>query len=513
MIPGTGSTVGMEISFMVGDLMAMETDTWERGGHQDKNFELNASTGPRTATPRPTSTPDIRGAKGSKGDDGEVGPAGPKGATGAKGSAGAKGDDGAAGAAGPKGDTGAKGSTGAAGTSGSDGAAGAAGADGAAGEAGTKGDRGSAGAAGGGGGLGIIALILAIVAPTRSSRSLLRKPLQLTRISASSASAASAPAKAGALFFRPPRARIYRRGRKERGDYRVKWTRTKNSAPSAISAVNIAPLPSFSPRRESRALSTDKSAEATGTPSTRRASLPTPIPHALHPPHPHPVILAEAGIQSPSHATRAPSHSNEDRADADTGHALHSLIHVGRTTRALDSRCDENDGGLRAWRPPKPRPPSHAHPPPPTPPPSPPPPSPVILAEAGIQSPSHSTRAPRPPGRCRPAACPLLNPCWRITRALDSRCDENDEWGGANSAEATETPSTRTPVHPPTPIPPAPSPLPVILAEAGIQSPFPCAKSAGHSNRRPRRPHRPRVLHSPTMSDDNQGSGFPLRRE
>ena len=160
-VPGTGSTVGMEISFMVGDLMAMETDTWERGGHQDKNFELNASTGPPTATPRPTSTPDLRGKKG---DPGDAGPAGAKGATGSKGSAGAKGADGAAGAAGPKGDTGAKGSTGAAGNAGSDGAAGAAGADGAAGEAGTKGDRGSAGIAGGGGGLGIIALILAIVA-------------------------------------------------------------------------------------------------------------------------------------------------------------------------------------------------------------------------------------------------------------------------------------------------------------------------------------------------------------
>ena len=160
-IPGTSSTVGMEISFMVGDLMAAETDTWERGGHQDKNLDISASTGPPTATPRPTSTPDLRGRKG---DPGEVGPAGAKGATGSKGSAGAKGADGAAGAAGAAGPAGPKGSTGAAGTAGSDGAAGAAGADGAAGDEGTKGDRGSAGIAGGGGGLGVIALILAIVA-------------------------------------------------------------------------------------------------------------------------------------------------------------------------------------------------------------------------------------------------------------------------------------------------------------------------------------------------------------
>ena len=160
-IPGTGATTGMEITFMVGDMMAAETDTWEQGGHVDKGFELNVSTGPPTATPRPTSTPDLRGRKG---DPGEVGPAGPKGATGGKGSAGAKGGDGAAGAAGAAGPAGPKGSTGAAGTAGSDGAAGAAGADGAAGDAGTKGDRGSAGIAGGGGGLGVIALILAIVA-------------------------------------------------------------------------------------------------------------------------------------------------------------------------------------------------------------------------------------------------------------------------------------------------------------------------------------------------------------
>ena len=160
-IPGTGATTGKEITFMVGDMMADETDTWEQGGHLDKGFEISLSSGPPTATPRPTSTPDLRGKKGDKGDPGD---AGAKGATGSKGSAGAKGADGAAGAAGAAGPAGPKGSTGAAGTAGSDGAAGAAGADGAAGDAGTKGDRGSAGIAGGGGGLGVIALILAIVA-------------------------------------------------------------------------------------------------------------------------------------------------------------------------------------------------------------------------------------------------------------------------------------------------------------------------------------------------------------
>ena len=96
-IPGTGATTGKEIHFMVGDMMADEVDTWEQGGHVEKEFAIALSSGPPTATPRPTSTPDIRGPKGSKGEQGEAGAAGAKGATGSKGSAGAKGADGAAG--------------------------------------------------------------------------------------------------------------------------------------------------------------------------------------------------------------------------------------------------------------------------------------------------------------------------------------------------------------------------------------------------------------------------------
>ena len=53
-VPGTSATVGMEISFMVGDLMAAETDTWERGGHQDKNFEIEITT---YAAPPPVPPP------------------------------------------------------------------------------------------------------------------------------------------------------------------------------------------------------------------------------------------------------------------------------------------------------------------------------------------------------------------------------------------------------------------------------------------------------------------------
>ena len=44
-IPGTGATTGKEIQFMVGDLMADEVDTWEQGGHSDKDFEISITTG------------------------------------------------------------------------------------------------------------------------------------------------------------------------------------------------------------------------------------------------------------------------------------------------------------------------------------------------------------------------------------------------------------------------------------------------------------------------------------
>ena len=157
-IPGTGATTGMEITFMVGDMMADETDTWEQGGHVDKGFEISLSSGPPTATPVPTPTPDLRGPKGDPGDKGGAGDKGDRGLTGPSGPKGDAGSDGSAGDKGAKGDTGAAGNAGQAGAAGADGAAGTDGAEG------VKGDRGSAGIAGGGGGLGVIALILAIVA-------------------------------------------------------------------------------------------------------------------------------------------------------------------------------------------------------------------------------------------------------------------------------------------------------------------------------------------------------------
>ena len=90
-IPGTGATTGKEISFMVGDMMAMEKDTWEQGGHRDKNFEISLSSGPPTPTPRPTATPDLRGPKGDDGDPGAEGAKGAKGDRGLTGPSGRQG--------------------------------------------------------------------------------------------------------------------------------------------------------------------------------------------------------------------------------------------------------------------------------------------------------------------------------------------------------------------------------------------------------------------------------------
>ena len=53
-IPGTNATTGKEISFMVGDLVADEVDTWETGGHLDKSFQISLT----TYVPPPPAVPD-----------------------------------------------------------------------------------------------------------------------------------------------------------------------------------------------------------------------------------------------------------------------------------------------------------------------------------------------------------------------------------------------------------------------------------------------------------------------
>ena len=136
-IEGEAGLTGKAINFKVGGIDAAEEDTWEQGGHVNKEFAVSVSSKP--AAPKPPA-------------DAPKGKAGEKGATGDKGG---KGDTGAAG---PPGKTGSAGKDGAAGKAGAAGPAGPAGADGAAGKAG------AAGADGSGGGLGVISLILAIVA-------------------------------------------------------------------------------------------------------------------------------------------------------------------------------------------------------------------------------------------------------------------------------------------------------------------------------------------------------------
>ena len=136
-IDGEGSSSGKAINFKIGGVDASEADTWEQGGHVDKEFAISVSSAPATTKAPVTQPPKMEAVKGDKGDKGDTGAAGPAGKDGAAGKAGA------AGAAGPAGP------------------AGAAGNDGAAGSAGPAG---SAGADGGGGALGIISLILAIVA-------------------------------------------------------------------------------------------------------------------------------------------------------------------------------------------------------------------------------------------------------------------------------------------------------------------------------------------------------------
>jgi hypothetical protein len=118
---------GTAITFMVGNLDAAQTATWEQGGGSVLDLVVG-------------------------GAGGAVGPAGPAGPPGDQGATGDRGPAGPAGPAGPSG------------TSGADGQAGAAGLAGAPGATGPAGAVGSAGPAGGGGIIGLIGLILAIIA-------------------------------------------------------------------------------------------------------------------------------------------------------------------------------------------------------------------------------------------------------------------------------------------------------------------------------------------------------------
>ena len=135
---------GDEISFMVGNLMAMEKVMFEpAGATKGQSLSASAMMGDGMMMGEPKAGP--------------AGPAGPAGAVGPAGERGAAGERGSAGPAGPAGPAGSDGAAGSAGAAGPDGAAGPAGPAGPAGSAGIQGPA-------GGGTLGIIALIVAIVA-------------------------------------------------------------------------------------------------------------------------------------------------------------------------------------------------------------------------------------------------------------------------------------------------------------------------------------------------------------
>jgi hypothetical protein len=82
-IEGEAGSTGKAINFKVGSLDAAEEDTWEQGGHVDREFAISVSS--KSATTKAPAEP----PKAEKGKDGE------KGAKGATGAAGIPGKDGA----------------------------------------------------------------------------------------------------------------------------------------------------------------------------------------------------------------------------------------------------------------------------------------------------------------------------------------------------------------------------------------------------------------------------------
>jgi hypothetical protein len=105
---------GTEITFMVGNLTAQETATWEQGGADVLNLTAS-SVGPGPGAPADLqeiidallADPDFRAQlQGDPGPAGPAGPAGPEGPAGAEGAAGPAGPAGPTGPAGPQGPAG-----------------------------------------------------------------------------------------------------------------------------------------------------------------------------------------------------------------------------------------------------------------------------------------------------------------------------------------------------------------------------------------------------------------------
>ena len=214
--------------------------------------------------------------------------------------------------------------------------------------------------------------------------------------------------------------------------------RSGNPEPSQCANTVMAapnPLPSFSPQRESRALTMRQHGHGRPKPHcrhSRRSGNPEPIQCAntvMAAPNPTPVILAAVGIQSPYNAptrswprrTPLPSFSPQRESRAHTmrqhghGRAEPHSRHSRRSGNPEPSQCANTVMAA-------------------------PNPTPVILAAAGIQSPYNAANTVM--------VCP--KPDSRHSR----RSGNPEPIQCANTVMA------------------APNPTPVILAAAGIQSPY-----------------------------------------
>ena len=220
------------------------------------------------------------------------------------------------------------------------------------------------------------------------------------------------------------------------------------------------PLPSFSPQRESRALTMRQHGHGRPKPHSRhchRSGNPRPLQCAntvMAAPNLTPVILAAAGIQSPHNAptplcppqTPLPSFSPQRESRAHTmrqhghGRAEPHSRHSRRSGNPEPSQCANTVMAA-------------------------PNPTAVILAAAGIQSPHNAPTPLCPPQTPLPSFSPQ-----RESRALTMRQH------GHGRPKPHSRHSRRSGNPEPLPcantVMAAPNPTPVILAAAGIQSPY-----------------------------------------
>ena len=220
------------------------------------------------------------------------------------------------------------------------------------------------------------------------------------------------------------------------------------------------PLPSFSPQRESRALTMRQHRYVRPKRHCRhsgRSGNPEPIQCAntvTAAPNLSPAILAAAGIQSPYNAptrswspqTPLPSISPQRESKALTmrqhrhGRAEPHSRHSRRSGNPEPLQCANTVMAA-------------------------PNPTPVILAAAGIQSPHNAPTRSRPPQ----APLPSFSPQWE-PKALTMR-QHRDGRAEPHSRHSRRS-GNPGPIQCANTVMAAPNPTPVILAAAGIQSPY-----------------------------------------